>query len=98
MDIKIAFLNGDLNEEVYVLPPDGFEAPLGKVCRLNKLLYGLKQALRAWYDRLSIFLKTLGFECTAEDYSIFIHPTHRIIIAVYVDDLLIIGADKAHIQ
>jgi hypothetical protein len=42
MDIKIAFLNGDLNEEVYVLPPDGFEAPLGKVYRLNKLLYSLK--------------------------------------------------------
>jgi hypothetical protein len=98
MDIKTAFLNGDLNEEVYVLPPDGFEAPSGKVCRLNKSLYGLKQAPRAWYDRLSTFLKTLGFERTAEDYSIFIYPTHRTIIAVYVDDLLIVGADKAHIQ
>ncbi|GKB77542.1 retrovirus-related pol polyprotein from transposon TNT 1-94 [Tanacetum coccineum] len=63
MDVKMAFLNGPLNEEVYVAQPDGFVDPdhPEKVYRLRKALYGLKQALRAWYDELSNFLMSKGF-------------------------------------
>ncbi|GJX34353.1 retrovirus-related pol polyprotein from transposon TNT 1-94 [Tanacetum coccineum] len=63
MDVKMAFLNGPLKEEVYVAQPDGFVDPdhPEKVYRLRKALYGLKQAPRAWYDELSKFLISKGF-------------------------------------
>nr|GEX37162.1 integrase, catalytic region, zinc finger, CCHC-type, peptidase aspartic, catalytic [Tanacetum cinerariifolium] len=63
MDVKMAFLNGPLKEEVYVAQPDGFVDPdhLEKVYRLRKALYGLKQAPKAWYDKLSKFLISKGF-------------------------------------
>ncbi|GJU16007.1 hypothetical protein Tco_1143973 [Tanacetum coccineum] len=63
MDVKTAFLNGLLKEEVYVAQPDGFVDPdhPEKVYHLRKTLYGLKQALRAWYDELSNFLMSKGF-------------------------------------
>ncbi|GKG27337.1 gag-pol polyprotein, partial [Tanacetum coccineum] len=63
MDVKIAFLNGPLKEEVYVAQPDRFIDPDHpvKVYRLRKALYGLKQALRAWYDELLKFLISKGF-------------------------------------
>nr|GFB54817.1 Gag-Pol polyprotein [Tanacetum cinerariifolium] len=63
MDVKTAFLNGPLKEEVYVAQPEGFVDPHHpeKVYRLRKVLYGLKQALWAWYDELSKFLTSKGF-------------------------------------
>nr|GFB01890.1 hypothetical protein [Tanacetum cinerariifolium] len=63
MDVKMAFLNGPLNEEVYVAQPDGFIDPSHpkNVYRLRKALYGLKQAPRAWYDKLSKFSTSKGF-------------------------------------
>ncbi|GJR92043.1 retrovirus-related pol polyprotein from transposon TNT 1-94 [Tanacetum coccineum] len=63
MDVKMAFLNGPLKEEVYVAQPEGFVDPdhLKKVYLLRKALYGLKQAPRAWYDELSNFLMSKGF-------------------------------------
>ncbi|GJY60020.1 retrovirus-related pol polyprotein from transposon TNT 1-94 [Tanacetum coccineum] len=74
MDIKIAFLNGPLKEEVYVNQPDGFVDPHhpDKVYRLKKALYGLKQALRAWYDELSNFLVSKGFSKGSIDPTLFI--------------------------
>ncbi|GJW02330.1 ribonuclease H-like domain-containing protein [Tanacetum coccineum] len=73
MDIKTDFLNGPLNEEVYVNQPDGFVDPdhPEKVYRLRKALYGLKQALRSWYDELSTFLMSKGFTKGAIDLNIF---------------------------
>nr|GEX61747.1 Gag-Pol polyprotein [Tanacetum cinerariifolium] len=63
MDVKAAFLNGPLKEEVYVAQPKGFVDPNHpeKVSRLRKALYGLKQAPKAWYDELSKFLTSKGF-------------------------------------
>nr|GFC24152.1 retrovirus-related Pol polyprotein from transposon TNT 1-94 [Tanacetum cinerariifolium] len=73
MDMKMAFLNGPLKEEVYVAQPDGFVYPdhPEKVYRLRKALYGLKQAPRAWYDKLSKFLTLKGFTKGRIDPTLF---------------------------
>nr|GEV48673.1 hypothetical protein [Tanacetum cinerariifolium] len=75
MDVKTAFLNGPLNEEVYVAQPDGFVDPdhLEKVYRLRKALYGLKQAPRVWYDELSKFLTSKGLQIHQSPRGIFIN-------------------------
>nr|GEV42222.1 hypothetical protein [Tanacetum cinerariifolium] len=74
MDVKMAFLNGPLKEEVYVAQPDGFVEPNypEKVYRLRKTLYGLKQAPRAWYDELSKFLTSKGFTKGTIDPTLFV--------------------------
>ncbi|KAA0063842.1 uncharacterized protein E6C27_scaffold827G00690 [Cucumis melo var. makuwa] len=75
MDVKSAFLNGYLNEEVYVAQPKGFvdsEHPK-HVYKLNKVLYGLKQAPRAWYDRLTVYLRGRGYSKGEIDKTLFIH-------------------------
>ena len=76
MDVKSAFLNGKLEEEVYVAQPPGFEDPKHphKVFRLNKALYGLKQAPRAWYDTLKEFLMKKGFKPSSLDPTLFTKP------------------------
>ncbi|GJU44014.1 retrotransposon protein, putative, unclassified [Tanacetum coccineum] len=75
MDVKMTFLNGPLNEEVYVAEPDGFVDPdhPEKVYRLRKALYGLKQASRAWYDELSNFLMSKGLQIHQTPIGIFIN-------------------------
>eukprot|EP00253_Pinus_taeda_P035085 PITA_35085 len=83
MDVKSAFLNGDLDEEVYIEKPDGFI--LGNdpklVCRLKKALYGLKQTPRAWYYCLAKYLHQQGYSLSANDESIVVHqPTYRSMI------------------
>ena len=98
MDIVIAFLNGQLDEEIYMDQPEGFEEP-GKerlVCRLQKSLYGLKQAPRCWNRELQRFLISEGFTQSQADPCLFYHMSRSgslVIIAVYVDDL-IIAADR----
>ena len=74
MDVKCAFLNGYLNEEVFVEQPKGFEDPHfpDHVLRLKKALYGLKQAPRAWYDRLTHYLLDRGFKRGHADQTLFV--------------------------
>ena len=96
MDVKTAFLYGDIDEEIYVEQPPGFDDGTGRVCRLNKGLYGLKQAPRIWYTTLATFLKSLGYHAINSDSGIF--RKGRTYVAVYVDDLLIVGPSKAEIQ
>ncbi|KAA0068054.1 gag-pol polyprotein [Cucumis melo var. makuwa] len=75
MDVKSAFLNGYLNEEVYVAQPKGFvdSEHLKHVYKLNKALYGLKQAPRAWYERLTIYLRSKGYSRGEINKTLFIH-------------------------
>jgi len=97
LDIHIAFLNGVLIEEVYMKQPLGFVDPTlpSHVCRLHKSLYGLKQASRAWYTRLSDFLLSIGFLASKVDTSLFIlsDGTNIFYLLVYVDDILLTGSN-----
>lgn len=92
MDVKMAFLNGFLDEEFYMEQPEGFAAPEQEhlVCKLAKSLYGLKQAPRVWYHTLTTYLESLGFRRLIKDQYVFAGTFHGIVcyIAVYVDDLL----------
>ncbi|GJZ51969.1 retrovirus-related pol polyprotein from transposon TNT 1-94 [Tanacetum coccineum] len=92
MDVKMAFLNGPLKEEVYVAQPDGFVDPdhPEKVYHLRKALYGLKQALRAWYDELSNFLMSKGFTKGTIDPTLFTirYGEDILLVQIYVDDII----------
>ncbi|GJU60118.1 retrovirus-related pol polyprotein from transposon TNT 1-94 [Tanacetum coccineum] len=92
MDVKTAFLNGELNEVVYVSQPEGFVDPdqPTHVYRLKKALYGLKQAPRAWYDKLSRFLMSTGFSKGVVDPTLFTRKTgkHILLVQIYVDDII----------
>ena len=71
LDVKNAFLNGELREEVYMQPPPGYFVPAGMVCRLRRSLYGLKQAPRAWFERFSSIVTDAGFKPSDHDPAFF---------------------------
>ena len=102
MDVKNAFLNGDLQETIYMDQPEGYVHPKFPhyVCKLEKALYGLKQAPRAWYQKLVECLTYINFQESRADPSLFVkHDGNKIvIICVYVDDLIITGNDEIGIQ
>ena len=98
MDVHNAFLHGDLEEEVYMKPPPGFQGTNPNlVCRLRKSLYGLKQAPRCWFAKLVTALQDYGFLQSYSDYSLFTYTRGQVQInvLVYVDDLIISGNDSA---
>ncbi|GJX87842.1 retrovirus-related pol polyprotein from transposon TNT 1-94 [Tanacetum coccineum] len=92
MDVKSAFLNGFINEEVYVAQPPGFIdfAKPNYVYRLKKALYGLKQAPKAWYDRLKAFLIKHDYSMGMVDNTLFTKKkdSNLIIVQIYVDDII----------
>jgi hypothetical protein len=102
MDVKSAFLNGELQEEVYVQQPPGFvdSKYKHKVLRLWKALYGLCQAPRAWNQKLDASLLGLGFKRCVDEHGMYTHGsgTGRLIVGVYVDDLIITGGDAAAVN
>jgi hypothetical protein len=73
MNVKNAFLHGDLHVEVYMHPPPGVNVPSGHVCRLRRALYGLKQAPRAWFERFVSVIQATGFSPSDHDPALFIH-------------------------
>ncbi|GKV14172.1 hypothetical protein SLEP1_g25082 [Rubroshorea leprosula] len=95
MDVKNAFLNGDLEEEVYMKPPPELHHPPNKVCRLRRALYGLKQSPRAWYAKFSATVSEFGFTSSPHDIALFIGKTARgmVLLLLYVDDMIITGDD-----
>jgi hypothetical protein len=97
MDVKSAFLNGELQEEVYVQQPPGFvnDKHKYKVLRLHKALYGLRQAPRAWNQKLDAELLALGFARCVNEHGMYTRGKGeaRLIVGVYVDDLIITGGD-----
>ncbi|GKE61929.1 retrovirus-related pol polyprotein from transposon TNT 1-94 [Tanacetum coccineum] len=99
LDVKTAFLNGELREEVYVSQPEGFvdQDNPNHVYRLKKALYGLKQAPRAWYDMLSTFLLSQEFSKGVVDPTLFTKKEGKVILLVqiYVDDIIFASTDPA---
>jgi hypothetical protein len=97
MDVKTAFLNGDLEEEIYMDQPEGFVLPGNghKVCKLLKSLYGLKQAPRQWHIKFDQCLLSNGFKTNESDKCIYYKSFDdaHVIICLYVDDLLIFGSN-----
>ena len=100
MDVKSAFLNGKIEEEVYVAQPPGFEDPKhpDMVYKLNKALYGLKQAPRAWYDTLKDFLKSKGFKPGSLDPTLFTktYDGELFVCQIYVDDIIFGCTDQRY--
>ena len=96
LDVSNAFLHGELNEEVYMqLPPRMQVSHPNQVCQLQRSLYGLKQASRQWFHRLSSFLLTHGFTQASADHSLFLcfNDTSFTALLVYVDDIVLTGND-----
>ena len=99
LDVKNAFLHGELHEEVYMHPPPGYSVPDGHIYRLRRSLYGLKQAPRAWFERFTSVVIVAGFVASQHDPALFVHtsPRGRTLILLYVDDMLITGDDLDYI-
>ncbi|GJX04226.1 ribonuclease H-like domain-containing protein [Tanacetum coccineum] len=93
LDVNIAFLYGDLEEVVYMKPPEGYFPFENKVCKLKMSLYGLKQALRKWNAKLTSTLIENGFSQSKSDYSLYTKSDKGVFLAllVYVDDIIITG-------
>lgn len=101
LDVNNAFLNGDLEEDVYMtLPPSFGRKGETRVCKLNKSLYGLNQASRQWFIKLSNALKAAGFHQSWSDYSLFVRSRHGNFVAllVYVDDVILAGNNLHEIE
>lgn len=101
MDVKSAFLNGELKEEVYVAQPPGYEVTgeESRVLKLQKALYGLRQAPRAWYAKLDESLTSLGFIRNPLEHAVYRRgdSTSYLLVGVYVDDLIITGTEVSAI-
>ena len=102
LDVKSAFLNGELNEMIHVKQPEGFlvKGKEGYVLRLKKAMYGLKEALRAWYFKLHSCLISLGFIKSNYEESLYLKQSdaNTLIFGVYVDDLIVTVSSFAVIE
>lgn len=100
LDVKSAFLHGELNEAVFIEQPRGYEKKgvEDKVYRLKKALYGLKQAPRAWYSKIESYFVMEGFETCPSEHTLFIKSEEGgryLVVSLYVNDLLFTGNDEA---
>uniref|UniRef100_A0A2N9FXB0 Reverse transcriptase Ty1/copia-type domain-containing protein n=1 Tax=Fagus sylvatica TaxID=28930 RepID=A0A2N9FXB0_FAGSY len=97
MDVKTAFFNGELDEEIYMAQPVGFEVQghKHKVLHLKRFIYGLKQSSRPWYLRFYGSITSFGFEMIEEDHCMYLKHSKRsiLILSLYVDDILLAGND-----
>jgi hypothetical protein len=101
VDIKNAFVQSDLVEEIYMKQPPCFDDGTGNVYKLNKSLYGLKQAPRVWNQTLAAFLQDLGFNASQSDGALFLQHAsdHSLVyLLLYVDDILIASSHKSNVE
>ena len=97
VDISHAFLNGEIDTEVYMRQPEGFkQGGPDKVCRLNKSLYGLKQSPRLWSEKLTSVLEQLGFKRLESDPCVYLYVRGniKVIVPVFVDDITLVSKDS----
>jgi hypothetical protein len=96
LDVKTAFLNGELEEEIYMQQAQGYkEGGPGMVCHLKKTLYGLRQAPRAWHTRLKAELEAPGFRALETNPALFVKGarSQATYVLVWVDNILVAGLD-----
>ena len=100
MDVKNAFLNGDLSEEVYTQPPPNLSVESNKVCHFRRALYGLKQTPRTWFVKFSSTISRLGYMASHYDSVLFLRRIDKgtILLLLYVNDIIITGDDLIGIQ
>ena len=98
MDVKTMFLNGIIEEQVYIEQPEGFEifSSESHVCRLKRALYQLKQAPRAWYTQIDSYFTRIGFTKSEADANLYqiVVDGKILIIVLYVDDLILKGDEQ----
>ncbi|KAM1031938.1 hypothetical protein ACFX2I_035575 [Malus domestica] len=101
LDVKNAFLYGDLDKDIYMQQPAGYVSQTnpGYVCKLKKALYGLKQAPRAWYGKIAEFLQFCGYRASDSYSSLFVkkHGNLHMVVLLYVDDMIVTGSDENEI-
>ena len=101
-NVKTAFLHSDLEEDIYMIQPEGFivQGQENLVCKLRKSSYGLKQVSRQWYKKFDSFMHKIGFKrCEADHYSyVKFFDNSYIILLLYVDDILIAGSSIEEIN
>jgi len=101
LDVKTAFLNGELEEDIYMSQPPGYEQGGPRmVCHLHKALYGLRQAPRTWYVKLRSELEKIGFKASEADAGLFIleQDSYKVYLLVYVDDMLIASKELSGVE
>ena len=100
LDVKNAFLNGSLSEEVYMRPPSGFSSPFDFVCHLRRVLYGLKQSPAAQYEHFQSVVLGIRFQSSPHNSTLLIRRTSIgiVLLLLYVDDKIIIGSDASTIS
>jgi hypothetical protein len=98
MDVVTAYLAGELEEEIYMAPPQGLSGAEGKVCLLRKGLYGLKQSARVWNRRITTELKRASLVALSGDQSIWVDEGRNLILALYVDDIVLFARDVQEIR
>ncbi|GKF11174.1 retrotransposon protein, putative, ty1-copia subclass [Tanacetum coccineum] len=102
MDVKHAFLNGHLSEDVYMVQPEGFMDPKhpNKVCKLQCFIYGLKQASRSWNKRFDVEIKKIGFTQRLDEPYVYLKASwsYVVFLILYVDDLLLMENNVTMLQ
>lgn len=102
LDVKTAFLHGNLQEDIYITIPDGLSTREGKACKLNKSIYGLKQSPRCWNTKLNDSLLDLGFKRSNYDYCLYTRFNDKendvLFLVIYVDDMLIVENKQSSIK
>ena len=98
MDVKVAFLHGDLEETIYMRQPKGFAVD-DRVCLLQKSLYGLKQSPRQWYKKFDDFLIKMEFKRCSYDSCVYVlHQENYLYLLMYLDDILVASCNKCMIN
>jgi hypothetical protein len=99
LDVKNAFRNGELCEDIYMRSPHAYSVHKGMVCHLHRSLYGIKQAPRAWFQCFASVVIVAGLSASAHDTTLFVHvsPHGRTLLLLYVDDMIITGDDPEYI-
>jgi len=102
LDVKNAFLYGELDKDIYMEQPPGYvsNSHPNYVCKLKKAFYGLKQASRAWYGKISQYLQFCGYQASNSDPSLFVKKqgSLHLVVLLYVDDMIITSNDEMEVD